>query len=282
MIQSVLNVDGIDVLIEGDGPETVLMIHGWPDTCALWDSTVASLKERERYRCVRFTLPGFDLALPPRTLSLQQITALIGNIANSVSPQRPVTLLLHDWGCIFGYEFAARNPARVARIAAVDIGDYNSAEFSRSLSTMAKLQIFLYQFWLALAWKAGGTLGDRMTRWMAGAMRCPNAPAKIACQMNYPYAMQWFGLHGGFRQALPVAPVCPLLYFYGARKPFMFHTPAWLAQLSARPGCEHHGFATGHWVMVEQPAEFTEKLVAWLDAAVAPAPTIENAASVPN
>ena len=34
------------------------MIHGWPDTHRLWDRQVAALQDR--YRCVRFALPGFD------------------------------------------------------------------------------------------------------------------------------------------------------------------------------------------------------------------------------
>ena len=38
------------------------MVHGWPDTYRLWDGQVEALKDR--YRCVRFTLPGFDAAQP--------------------------------------------------------------------------------------------------------------------------------------------------------------------------------------------------------------------------
>ena len=46
-------VDGIEVLVEGSGPETLLMLHGWPDTLRLWDGTVQAL--HDRFRCVRFT-----------------------------------------------------------------------------------------------------------------------------------------------------------------------------------------------------------------------------------
>jgi len=177
--------------------------------------------------------------------------------------------VLHDWGCIFGYEFAARHPERVRRIAAVDIGDYNSDACSRSLSMAAKWQIFGYQFWLASAWlmgKAGmAKLGNWMVRKMAREMRCRTDPAGIRWQMNFPYAMRWFGLKGGLKAAAQVAFACPLLYLYGERKPFMFHSPEWLAQLSKQPGCEVQGFATGHWVMVEQAELFNSRLASWLD-----------------
>ena len=48
----------IDLHIEGAGEETVLMVHGWPDTYRLWDAQVEALKGR--FRCIRFTLPGLD------------------------------------------------------------------------------------------------------------------------------------------------------------------------------------------------------------------------------
>ncbi|MDO9164549.1 MAG: alpha/beta hydrolase [Rhodoferax sp.] len=268
MTTPALNIDGIDVFIEGDGPHTIVMIHGWPDTHRLWDGTVEALQSQ--YRCVRFTLPGFDLAQPARATSLAQMTALFSQIVEAISPGQPVTLLLHDWGCMFGYEYAMRHPARVARIVAVDIGDHNSRAFLKSLTASAKWQVFAYQFWLALAWKLGGAissssaLGNRMTRSMARALRCRTEPARIGWQMNYPYAMQWFGLLGGFRGAAQVDPACPLLYLYGERKPFMFHSPQWLAQVARRPGCAVQAFRTGHWVMVDQPAAFNQCVDAWL------------------
>jgi cis-3-alkyl-4-acyloxetan-2-one decarboxylase len=260
-----LTVDGIDVFIEGQGPSTIVMLHGWPDSHSLWDSTVVALQAR--HRCVRFTLPGFDLAHPPRATSLAKMTELIDKIVDAVNPGQPVTLLLHDWGCIFGYEYAARQPARVARLVAVDIGDHNSGALARSLPGKAKLQVLGYQVWLALAWKLGSfspALADRMTRYMARALRCPTPAQSIGWQMNYPYAMQWFGLAGGFKATAKVNPQCPVLYIYGQRKPFMFHSPQWLEQLAARPGCKVQGFATGHWVMVQQSEAFNQCLNDWL------------------
>jgi pimeloyl-ACP methyl ester carboxylesterase len=53
-------VRGVDIHVEGDGAESIVMIHGWPDTYRLWDATVEALKRR--FRCIRFTLPGFDPA----------------------------------------------------------------------------------------------------------------------------------------------------------------------------------------------------------------------------
>jgi hypothetical protein len=65
----------------------------------------------------------------------------------------------------------------VARIVAVDIGDYNSKALQRALSPKAKSQVWAYQVWLALAWVLGrhisARVGNRMTRWMARAAVLP-------------------------------------------------------------------------------------------------------------
>jgi pimeloyl-ACP methyl ester carboxylesterase len=156
----------------------------------------------------------------------------------------------------------------VARIVAVDIGDYNSKALQRALSPTAKSQVWAYQVWLALAWVLGrhisARVGHRMTRWMARVLRCPAPAAQIGWQMNYPYAMRWFGLAGGLQQAAAIQPGCPLLYLYGQRKPFMFHSLTWLAQVASRPDSAVQGFKAGHWLMLDQPAEFHACIRRWL------------------
>lgn len=273
-MQKRLNVQGLDVTIEGTGP-TVVMLHGWPDTPALWDETVAGL--RDGYRCVRFALPGFDLGQPPRPVSVDDMCALVGAVVDAVSPTEPVTLLLHDWGCFFGYEYAARHTHRVARVVGVDIGDTNSGAYLKSLSFKEKCLIAGYQLWLAVAWKLGGVLpglADRMTRYMAYTIGCRTPPEHIGWQMNYPYAMQWFGSFGGLRGVARVTqvlgPKLPTLFFFGKRKPFMFHSPRWLAALGTTPGCRVQGFDAGHWLMRQKPALFTTSVRSWLDQATAP------------
>lgn len=264
-------IQGLDVTVEGAGP-ALIMLHGWPDSPALWDESVAAL--RDGYRCVRFALPGYDLRQPPRPVSLPTMTALIAAVADAVSPDAPVHLLLHDWGCLFGYEFAARHPQRVGRVVGVDIGDTQSGAYLRSLTAREKALIAGYQLWLALAWHLGrvsSRLGTRMTRSMAHRLGCRTSPAHIGWQMNYPYAMQWLGLKGGLRGLARadhvLGPQIPILFVFGRRKPFMFHSAQWLATLGTTPGCQVLGFDAGHWLMKQQPAAFNRAVRDWLDRA---------------
>jgi pimeloyl-ACP methyl ester carboxylesterase len=259
-----IDVNGTEVWLQGQGDEVVLMLHGWPDTRALWDGAVAALQDRATCACL--TLPGFEAG--PATTSLDDMCQLLRQIVDRISPDLPVTLMLHDWGCIFGYEFALRHPACVARVVAVDVGDHNSGALLRQWGVKEKLSVMGYQVWLALAWRLGHhfceNLGTRMTRTMARWLRCPSDAGRITYKMNYPYAMQWFGTAGGFQHAAPVQLVMPLLFVYGERKPFMFHSAKWLEKVASTPGSAVQGLPCGHWVMISRPEAFHARVRNWL------------------
>jgi len=255
-----IDANGTEVWLQGQGDEVILMLHGWPDTRALWDGTVAALQDRAT--CARITLPGFETG--PSATSLDDMCQLLRHVVDRISPDQPVTLMLHDWGCIFGYEFAMRHAERVARVVAVDVGDHNSGSLLRSWGAKEKLSVMGYQVWLALAWKLGGNVGTRMTRAMARWLRCPTEPERITYKMNYPYAMQWFGTVGGFKQAAQINLPMPLLFVYGERKPFMFHSAQWLDKVASTPGSAVQGLPCGHWVMISRPEAFHARVRAWL------------------
>lgn len=254
-------IDEVDVYVEGEGAETLLMVHGWPDTYRLWDSLVAHLKPR--YRCVRFTLPGFEKSDARKAYTLEQTLDVIDRIGARVSPDQKFTLVLHDWGCVFGYQYYTRHPERVARIVGVDIGD--SISLPAALSLKAKLMVFSYQVWLAAAWLFGPGIGDSMTRSMARLAQAKSDPAHIGVQMTYPYWQFWNGSYrkSGMRR---FEPQCPMLYIYAKRKPFYFHAPEWIERVAAKPGNRVLPFDTGHWVMLEQPERFNAAVGDWLSA----------------
>ena len=180
-----MQIDGIELRHEGQGDEAVVLIHGWPDTLALWDAQVAALAARRR--CVRFTLPGFDRSQPPRAFSLDEVVEAIHRIVAAACPGERVTLLLHDWGCLYGYQFALRHPEQVARIVGVDIGDAGSAAHRATLGVKAG-EVLAYQ----LYWRWSGAPAAWATAWHAGwrADAPPDAARADAASMGYPMR-QW-------------------------------------------------------------------------------------------
>ena len=257
-----MRVAGVDVIAEGSGPKAIVMVHGWPDTHRLWDAQAEALKAR--YRCVRFTLPGFDPG-PKRAYRLDELLETFRGIVERACPGERVTLLLHDWGCFFGYQFAMRFPALVERVVGVDIGDGGSRAHRSELGTRGILIVLAYQMWLAIAWRIGGGVGNAMARAMARAMPCPSVdPRHVYAQMGYPYAMRWLGAAGGIRGVAVFQPQVPMLFMYGERKPIMFHSRAWAERVAAQPASRVIAFPAGHWIMVQKPREFNAALLDWL------------------
>ena len=234
------------------------MVHGWPDTARLWKPQIAALQDR--YDCVAITLPGFDASQPKRAYSLDEV---VEAIRKSVDNRR-VTLLLHDWGCLYGYQFAMRYPQLVERIVGVDIGDTGSRAHLEELGWRGKLMIAAYQHWLAAAWRIGGPIGDAMSRTMARLLRCPTDPETIHAQMAYPYAVRWLGAAGGFQGLRVLKPEVPMLFVYGEKKPLMFHSRPWAERVAAQKGNRVIAFPTGHWIMVTRREAFNEALRTWL------------------
>jgi pimeloyl-ACP methyl ester carboxylesterase len=258
-------IAGLRVLIdepEGAAPQdTLVFLHGWPDNAALWDRTVAALSPR--WRCVRFTWPGFGPDDAPGARSLKELTDLLHRVVQQVGQGWPVTLVLHDWGCLFGYHYARTRPQFVQRVVGIDVGDAGSRAHRAELPLKAKLVVVGYQLWLAAAFRIGGTWGDRLAQRMAAWLRVPQ-PERVRAQMGYPYWIAWTGAHGSYRAVKPFEPAVPMLYVYGRRKPFQFQSRAWCQTVASRPDSAVVKLDAGHWVMREAPAAFHRALGDWL------------------
>ena len=258
-----LSVHGTDVLVEGRGETTLVMVHGWPDTHHLWDGLVEGLKTE--YVCARFTLPGFAVGDPRRLRPLAEIVGLLEAVVDAVSPDRPVTLVLHDWGCYYGYQYYMKNPGRVSRIVGMDIGDVDSKEMKLPLA-MALFMV-CYQLWLATAWVIGGGIGDAMTRLMARVAGARSEPGLVHSGMNYGYYLKYKSLLLGRSQGeVLFDPACPMLFLYGRNKPTMFHSDAFVERLNRTPGSRAVGYDGGHWLMLEHPSKVVSEIRDWTPA----------------
>lgn len=256
-------IAGVNGRIEGDGEQTLVMIHGWPDTQALWQKQVAFFKTY--YRCVTFTLPAFDQPdARPRVFSLQEVIDTIRQVIDHVSPEQPVILMTHDWGCLYGYQYTLRHPKRVSRLVGVDVGDAYSKAFNASLTLKDRLVIAGYQLPLAAAFRINGRIGDAIAETVGKVLGAP-APAKsIHANMGYPYYAAWTKAKGGFNDLKPLDFACPFLFAYATQKPTMFHSAAWLIDVAKKPVNQVSGFKTSHWVTVDEPELFNYTVLAWL------------------
>ena len=100
------------------GPPTVLLVHGFPDTSAVW-APVAQLLATAGLHVVAYDVRGAGNSGVPDKQSDYALAVLIEDMAaviTAVSPDSPVHLVGHDWGSIQGWE-AVTSELLAGRIA---------------------------------------------------------------------------------------------------------------------------------------------------------------------
>jgi pimeloyl-ACP methyl ester carboxylesterase len=110
------------VNLHGEGP-TVLLLHGWPDTSALWDDVVPELVDAG-YRVAVPDLRGCGQSDKPSDVASYKMHHLVGDVASIIGELGAVkvTLVGHDWGANLAWAVAAYHPELVERLAVVSVG----------------------------------------------------------------------------------------------------------------------------------------------------------------
>lgn len=123
-------VNGFRMHYLDEGPregEILLMLHGNPSWSYLYRNPV--LAWRDRYRCIVPDHIGMGLsekpvaAAYPYTLArrIDDLDALI----QALAPDKPLTLILHDWGGMIGMGYALRHPARIKRLVMMNTAAFH-------------------------------------------------------------------------------------------------------------------------------------------------------------
>lgn len=97
--------------------DTIILVHGYPDNHAVWNGVVAELAND--FHVVTFDARGAGASACPSSADgfrMEQFSADLKAIIDTVSPHRPVHLVGHDWGSIHTWE-SVTDPALKERIA---------------------------------------------------------------------------------------------------------------------------------------------------------------------
>lgn len=84
---------------------TIVLVHGYPDTSAVWDLVAERLAER--FHVVIYDVRGAGASDAPVQADGYKLPLLVqdmGAVIDAVSPDAPVHLVGHDWGSIQAWE----------------------------------------------------------------------------------------------------------------------------------------------------------------------------------
>lgn len=119
-IRRTVSRDGFDLAVFEQGNpdgETIVLVHGWPDTHHLWDGVVPLLTDR--YRVVTYDTRGHGESSVPTAITgfrLAEMSKDLFSVLDAVSPDAPAHVLAHDWGSVQVWE-AVCEPEAQERIA---------------------------------------------------------------------------------------------------------------------------------------------------------------------
>lgn len=119
-----LDVNGIRMhaTTTGEGP-TVLLLHGFPDTHAVWRKQVGPLAAAG-YRVLAPDLRGYGRTEAPGGIydyTLDKLRTDVISLLDALEIDK-VILVGHDWGGLIGWQIAALSPQRVERFVAMSTG----------------------------------------------------------------------------------------------------------------------------------------------------------------
>ena len=119
-----IRINGFDmnVIDVGEG-EPVLLVHGFPDTHAVWRHQIPALVAAG-YRVIAPDTRGCgDSQLMPRVADyrIENLIADLAALLDALAITK-VKLVAHDWGAVIAWRFVMAHPQRVERYVALSVG----------------------------------------------------------------------------------------------------------------------------------------------------------------
>jgi len=147
-VESLTVVSGdvnLQVRLFGEGP-TILLLHGWPDTSALWADVVPELVAAG-YRVATPDLRGCGRSDKPLDVASYAMHHLVGDVVAIIEALggEKITLVGHDWGASLAWVVAAYRPDLIERLVVVSVGhptSFRSAGLEQQMKSWYTLLFF--------------------------------------------------------------------------------------------------------------------------------------------
>lgn len=266
-----LTVKDVQVYLQDRGSgEPILFLHGVPDSADLWGGVIARLSGQ--YRCLAPDLPGLGRSLAPRRFpcALEDMADFLDELLAALQIVEPLTLVVTDFGALYGLAWAVTHPARVKRVAIVGgVGffpDYRWHPDARLL----RLPIVGD---LAMAGMTRASFVKRMlarapdlgAAHFAGLYESWLRQASVRRMMLRLYRSIDFKDFAPWQERLQaLTSTVPTLVLWGDRDPFI--APQYAERFGARQ--VEHFPGGGHWLACEAPEEVARHLQAFFAAGV--------------
>ena len=259
----------LSVQVGGSGP-TIVLLHGWPDTSALWDDVVPGLLE-SGFRVVVPDLRGCGLSSKPTATSKYAMRHLVEDVRCIIDAvdAETVTLVGHDWGSNLAWVTAAYLPERVDHLVAVSVGHptaFRTAGLEQQIKSWYTLLFFHEGVGEAFLRKNDY---EAMRTW-AGHPRVDRVIEELERDGQMTAHLQWYRANippQAFVSDPPVLPAiqAPTLGIWSSGDAALSERQMSNSALYCENGFRFvrlEGF--GHWLPIEAARELTDEVVTFV------------------
>lgn len=264
--EKTVNVQNVQIFVRERGTgEPVLFLHGVPDSADMWDTVIEHLEGD--YHVIAPDLPGLarSTITDDFDLSLENKARFVNDLLDALNITEPVHLVGHDFGGHYGLAWAVRHPERVLTI------------------TVSNTSFFTDYHWHSSAqiWRTP-VLGELVMAILspnlyANTMK-KNAPNLSSEQISHQYAQSWNvpfvrrtilrmyratdpqrDFIGWQDELRALAGRVPVQVLWGDADPFA--APMYAEKFGTKN--VQHFADYGHWLPIEAPKLYAEKLSAF-------------------
>ncbi len=252
---------------EGTGP-AVLLLHGFPDSAALWRHQVDPLVGAG-FRVIAPDLRGFGASDKPTELAAYRFPTLAEDVVGILDaldvPEAQV--VGHDFGAALGWLLAMTQPRRVARLAALSVG--HPGAFAKV--DLEQFQLSWYMFLIQQPDAEDWFRRDdwlRFRTWFAGAPDLDRYLAELSEPGRLTAGLAWYRANKVTpgRGPLEYGPIRqPVLGIWGARDHTLGEPQlTGSAEFVDGPWQYERIADAGHWLPLDQPDTITRLLLEFL------------------
>ena len=108
-------------VIEAGGGDTIILLHGFPYFAEAWHPLIKPLSKK--FYLVAPDNRGYGRTAKPEHIKdykLEKLTSDVVQLINHVSPDRPVTLIGHDWGGVLTWSVAQHHPELLDKVVVIN------------------------------------------------------------------------------------------------------------------------------------------------------------------
>jgi len=246
-------LDGRDVFYEaqGKGARTVVLIHGWTCDHTFWSGQTAALAAK--YRVLAVDLPGHGRSAAADEYPM----SLFARAVDAVMREEKVakaTLMGHSMGGAVILEFSRQFPAKLEAVVLVDAGMRDAA----SVSTASK-------FYERFVGEQGKTARQKMVEGMFSAASTPAVREHVMkAMLAAPENVAVGAMKGMFAPEVWRDWQSPVPALAVVANPAQIREEALKGRFPNLTYKDMPG--TGHFLMMEKPAEFNAIVLEWLAA----------------